>query len=109
MTVPSPLYLRENENSVREWLALKIAPWLINDRKNWWAVVKTNHDLKRLLVEHHAVGVMDDALVGDKCRICERSGVLNPAQFTEQLPTEPDPRLVSWGEHLGYRPPKWWS
>lgn len=103
----SPISLAER-GRWREWMALRIAPWLLNDRKNWWAVVKVNYELKQLLIKHHAVGAMDGALIGDTCRVCARAGVLDPAQFVDPLPTEPDPRLVGWGEHLGYEPPKWW-
>lgn len=92
-TPESSAAYRHQWNSWREWLALRIAPWLINDRKNWWSVVKINADLAQLLTEHHAVGAMDGALIGDKCRVCERAGVLNPSKFVHQLPTEADPRL----------------
>jgi len=29
--------------------------------------------LQRLLAEHHAVGALDNALVGDDCPICKRA------------------------------------
>jgi len=40
----------------------------------WAAILSTRtvNRLRRLVIEHHAVGVMDGAHIGDRCPICSK-------------------------------------
>jgi len=40
--------------------------------------------LEALISEHHAVGVMDNALVGDKCPVCASAALDDPAYWPGQ-------------------------
>ncbi len=46
--------------------------------RNWQEVLRVNAQLAQLLVEHHAVGVLDGALLGERCPVCVRAGIVYP-------------------------------
>lgn len=63
---------------------------------NFAELVKLNKQFALLLDDHHAVGALDGALVGDTCPVCKKSGVTYPDPLIAPLPTTLDPALISY-------------